>query len=366
MPVYKYKKKSQPKSKDFWYAKCMYTDADGIRRQKLKRGFESKDAAEKWLHDFLANHQEDPTVLFSALADDYLDAKKTLRKQITYQTCKSRVDRWIRPYFADRPINTIKPKTIMNWQKKLKAATGRNGKPLSDNYLHNLVVELSSIFNYAVSFYDLKSNPVTQVIKAKYDVGHKVKRIDDCWTMEEFQAFISTFPEHDIYYTIFQVLYWTGMRLGELLALTVADYHQDRISISKTYHVIDGKAVVTAPKTKKATRVITIAPELASVIDEYIETLYRPRKTDRLFPVGDSSITRHFKIHSETAGVPEIRLHGLRHSHASLLINQGYDALLVSERLGHETPATTLTIYSKLFDERKEKLKEELSALWFS
>lgn len=354
MPVYKNEKNGT------WFVKLRYTDYTGARKQKTKRGFEKKGDAKQWEHDFIANRQGSPDMLFSDLAAKYLEDKKANKKEITYKTDKSRIDTWILPTFKDWPINEIDAKAVRRWQNELRKATTRTGKPLSENYRHNIVAVLSSVFAYAVKLYDLPKNPVKI---AGNTAGERTKR-KDYWTLDQFKKFIATFPEHDVYYTIFMVLYWTGMRLGELQALTVADVLPDRIKINKTGHVLNGEFVVTTPKTKTSIRDVDITPELYAVIEEYRQKMYKPKKTDRLFPINYARIWQQFKMHIEASELPSIRVHGLRHSHASLLINLGYDALVVRDRLGHKSIATTLDTYSHMFPSKQAELVDKLSEMW--
>lgn len=359
MPVYK------DNQHGTWFVKCRYKDYTGTTKFKTKRGFKLKEDAKNWEHDFLANRQEDPTMLFSALASAFLEDKKTDRriKISTYETIKSRIYKWILPTFKDKKINSITKADVRKWQNHLQTASGRTNKPLSDQYIFNLVRQLSSIFNYG-RIYGLKENPVAELASTGYSAGEK-KKSEAYWTKKQFEKFISTFPEHDTYYTIFMILYWTGIRLGELQALTVADILPDRIIINKTYHVYNGQEVVTKPKTKRSIREVEIPSELYAIIEEHKKKLYHPRKTDRLFLPGSTTIMKHFKDHIKLAELPEIRLHDIRHSHASLLINNGADALLVCDRLGHKDPSMTLSIYSHLFESRKNDLSDMLSKLWF-
>lgn len=354
MPAYK------DKSNNTWYVKFRYKDYTGTIKQKTKRGFKLKGDAVQWEHDFLALRQGNPSMPFSELQKDYLEDAKSNLKQISYETKKSRIKLWIEPYFNSQPVDSIDADAVRQWQNEINTATGKNGKPLSAGYKKNLVVELGSIFSFAVKYKHLPGNPVSI---AGDRIGKKARRCD-FWTLEQFKQFLETFPEHDIYYTAFMTLYWTGMRLGELLALTVADVQPDRIRINKTYHTINGKPVVTAPKTAKSNRDIHINPELSKLLEEHKQKLYKPHKADRLFPIGDTTLTIHFKAHAKAAELPEIRVHDLRHSHASLLINQGADALLVSERLGHEDVTTTLNTYSHLFQSKQTEIVDKLSDIW--
>ena len=344
-----------------WYCKFYYTDYTKTRRQKLKRGFERKKDAQEWERCFLLKQAAEPTMPFHTLCELYLEDKKEHTKLITYNTKKDLINTWILPTFNDQPLNEISAADIRKWQGYLKTATSAKGTPLSPGHMQNLVMELSSIFNFAVRFYGLSVNPCRI---AGNTVGQKQKSLN-FWTKEEFDRFISTFEPSDPYYTAFLVLYYCGLRIGEFEALTAADVDTAgrTITINKTYHLIEGQGVVTPPKTKKANRTIVIPEFLAECLERYKARIYGITPSMRLFTISHSSYARLLEEHTKQAGVKRIRLHDLRHSHASLLIELGFSALLVSERLGHENVSTTLNIYSHLFPSKQSEVAEKLDQL---
>lgn len=344
-----------------WYVKCYYVDYTGTRKQKMKRGFKLQRDAKEWEQDFKAKQAAQPTMSFQTLAELYLDDKKAHTKLITYETKKNRIETWLLPYFKDKGIDQITAADIRKWQADLKESKGATGRTLSPGYMQNLVTELSSVFNFAVQFYGLSINPCRI---AGNTVGKKRKSVD-FWTKQEFDTFISTFERSDAYYVAFITLYYCGLRIGELEALTVADVDtvSRLIHINKTHHLINGKDITTTPKTQKANRDITIPPFLASLLEQHISRIYAPEPSTRLFTMTHSSYARQMDAHTKTAGIKRIRIHDLRHSHASLLIELGFSALLVSERLGHESVSTTLNIYSHLFPSKQSEVSERLEAL---
>lgn len=351
MPVYK-------DSNGKWYVKCNYTDYSGASKQKFKRGFDLQRDAKEWERDFMATQTMQPSMPFKGMIDLYLADTKVRTKQITYETKVNRIDKWIRPYFENRPTNAITPVEIRQWQASLKTSETMFKKPLSPGYMQNLVVELSSIFNFAVRFYGLSSNPCKV---AGNNVGKKQKSMN-FWTKEEFDRFIATFEKTDPLYTAFLILYYCGMRIDELEALTAEDVNipERKITINKTYHLIGGEGVITTPKTEKSIRTITIPAFLADRIAAYERRIYGITPKTRLFELSHSTYARILEEHTRMAGVKRIRLHDLRHSHASLLIELGFSALLVSERLGHENVSTTLNIYSHLFPSKQSEVAEKL------
>ena len=352
MPVYK------DKDAGTWFVKFYYTDYTGVKKQKMKRGFTRRRDAQAWEAEFLAKLAPDPEMPFSRLQELYLEDLKTNRKETTYRTRENRIKLWIQPYFNSQPVSSITPADVRKWQNDLRSATGKKGKPLSLAYVNNLVEQLSTIFNYAVRFYGLRQNPV----RIAGNPGSRKKRSLNFWTPEEYQRFIQTFHLDDWRRVMYDVLYYTGIRSGELLALTPADLDLDagELHINRTYHVIDGKDVLTAPKTPKSVRTVTLPKFLTEELRGHMKRLYGLRKHDRIFPLHDVYIRTLFRQKIRKAGLREIRLHDLRHSHASLLIDLGFSELLVAERLGHESVSTTLDIYSHLFPSKQSEVADRL------
>ena len=160
----------------------------------------------------------------------------------------------------------------------------------------------------------------------------------------------------------FMLLYWTGMRIGELLALTYEDIDLEKriISISKSYQRLDGKDVITPPKTPKSNRKITIPPFLAEELKEYCSHLYGIMPNERMFRFTKSYMEHEIVRGIKETGVKRIRIHDLRHSHASLLVELGFQPLAIAERLGHEKIETTLNTYSHLYPNKQAELANRL------
>jgi len=216
----------------------------------------------------------------------------------------------------------------------------------------------TAVFNYAVRYYDLSSNPCT---KAGSIGKNKAERMD-FWTKEEFEKFSDAIMDKRYSYMAFMILFWTGMRMGELLALTIADVDLDnsKITISKSYQRISGKDIITPPKTPKSNRVISIPAFLAEEIKDYIGSLYDAQKTDRLLPITKYYLEHEMQRGVKLSGVKRIRIHDARHSHASHLIHLGFTPLEIADRLGHEKVETTLNTYAHLYPEQQSKLANRL------
>lgn len=154
----------------------------------------------------------------------------------------------------------------------------------------------------------------------------------------------------------------TGMRVGELCALTPADVdlENNKITINKTFQRINGRDVVWPPKTPKSNRIVTIPKTLSECLKDYMAKCYEIQPNNRLFPYTKSFLNHEMLRGCKKSGVKRIRVHDLRHSHASLLIEMGCQPLLIADRLGHEKIQTTLNTYSHLYLNKQAEVAEQL------
>ena len=340
-----------------WFAKFYYTNWQGIKKQKWKRGFATKKEALGFQRDFLEKQSANPDMTFQNLYEIYMEDTAARLKQSTLLTKKAVLQTHILPFFGSKPINEIKASDVRRWQAKLMSSPNN----YSQTYLKKINTELNSIINYAKRFYDLNTNPCGKA----GTIGKAKAEEMDYWTYDEYIAFREGVKDKSLSYICFEVLYWTGMREGELLALSPADIDLDNktISINRTYQRIEGKDVFTSPKTRKSKRKIPIPDFLCQELSDYIQSRYMPDADERLFPVTKSYLSHEMIRGCKNTGVKKIRIHDIRHSHASLLINQGCDALMLADRLGHEKVSTTLNTYSHLFPHKQQELVHSLESL---
>lgn len=351
MPAYKDEKTGK------WFAKFYYTNWQGIKKQKWKRGFATKKEALGFERDFLEQQSANPDMTFQNLYEIYMEDMAARLKQSTLLTKKAVLQTHILPFFSSKPINEIKASDVRRWQAKLMSSPNN----YSQTYLKKINTELNSIINYAKRFYDLNTNPCGKA----GTIGKAKAEEMDYWTYDEYIAFREGVKDKPLSYICFEVLYWTGMREGELLALSPADIDLDNktISINRTYQRIEGKDVFTSPKTRKSKRKIPIPDFLCQELSDYIQSRYMLDADERLFPVTKSYLSHEMIRGCKNTGVKKIRIHDIRHSHASLLINQGCDALMLADRLGHEKVSTTLNTYSHLFPHKQQELVHSLESL---
>jgi integrase len=234
---------------------------------------------------------------------------------------------------------------VRKWQADLLAGD------YSPTYLKTINNQLVAVMNYAVRFYGLPSNPC----HAAGSMGKKDADAMRFWTHDDFSRFIACVDRWPARVG-FELLYWTGMRIGELLALTAQDFDFSHgvVSITKNYQRISGEGIITEPKTKKGKRSVPVPAAVIEAVREYIPRLYDYDPGDRLFPFTKDYFHRAIRKGCKASGVELIRLHDLRHSHALLLIEMSVPILLVSERLGHEDVETTLRTYGHLYPNRHD------------
>ena len=328
-----------------------YTDWQGKRRKSTKRGFATKREAEEWLRNFLITQKADFDMKFEDFWKMYCADMETRLREHTMRTKKYIVELKILPYFGTKRVNDITAADIRQWQNELIKMG------YSPTYLKTINNQLSAIFNYAVRYYDLKSNPCAKA----GSMGKSKAEEMDFWTGEEFRKFIDSVMNKRLSYMAFMTLYWTGMRLGELLALTPADFdfQKQTVTISKTFHRSKGRDIITSPKTKKSNRTIKMPPFLCEEMQEYIKMLYDIQPDERLFTVTKSYLNHEMERGAKQAGVKKIRVHDIRHSAVSLLIDMGFSVLAIGERMGHEAEKITYR-YAHLFPTVQTEMAEKL------
>ena len=354
MPAYKYTLKS---GKTMWYANFYYTEWTGEKRHICKRGFKTQRDAKDYERSFLDQQVNSCDIPFYSLVENYMEDMEHRLKPTTMENKRFIIETKLLPYFGKQKICDIDTIKVRKWQNELISYRDENGKPFSQTYLKTVNNQLSAIMNYAVSHYRLQSNPCL----AAGSMGRSNADEMNIWTQEEYEKFSNAISKSSMKLA-FDILFYTGMRSGELLALTPADIlSTKRIDINKNYAKVKGQELFLEPKTPKAKRCISIPNFLYNDILDYISKLYGIEQGDRIFYFTKSALDKEIKRVAAAAGLPAIRVHDLRHSHASMLIEMGFTALEIADRLGHESIKTTLDTYSHLYPDKDQKLADRLN-----
>ncbi len=352
MPAYK------DRSKGTWYASFYCDSWTGTKQKKLKRGFKTKRDALEWEREFLQQKNADLNMTFANFVVRYTEDQKSRCKESTWASKEHIIETKLLPYFGKLKMCSITAQQIITWQNELINFKDANGKPYSPVYLKTIHNQLSAIFNHAVRYYNLRENPC----KKAGSMGKKKNREMLFWTKEEYLRFAEAMMDKPMSYYAFEMLYWCGIREGELLALTPADFDFDRqtVTINKSYQRIGGRDIITDPKTPKSNRTIKMPEFLSEEMQDYIRQLYQIGENDRLFEITKSYLHHEMDRGAKAAGVKRIRIHDLRHSHISLLIELGYSAVAIADRVGHESIHITYN-YAHLFPSTQSDMADRLN-----
>jgi len=184
------------------------------------------------------------------------------------------------------------------------------------------------------------------------------------WIQEEYKRFAEVMMDKPVSFYAFEMLYWCSIRLGELLAMTPADFDFEKhtVSITKSYQRIQGQDIITDPKTAKSNRVVKMPDFLSQEILDFIGQLYGIGEHDRMFLITKSYLHHEMDRGAKESGVKRIRIHDLRHSHISLLIEMGFSAVAIADRVGHESIDITYR-YAHLFPSTQNEMADKLSNL---
>ena len=341
-----------------WRVIYRYTDWAGEKKQTQKRGFQTKREAQAWECEQLHKATSDLDMTFKSFVEQYTADMQTRIKENTWATKEHIIRSKLLPFFGKLKMCNITAQQIITWQNELLNYKDEKGKPYSPVYLKTVHNQLSAIFNHAVKFYNLRENPC----KKAGSMGKKKNREMLFWTKEEYLKFAEVMMDKPHFYYAFEMLYWCGIREGELLALTPADFDfkKGTVSINKSYQRLNGQDVITTPKTEKSNRVIAMPQFLIEEIQDYLKQLYDTGENDRMFLVTKSGLHREMDRGAKEAGVKRIRIHDIRHSHVSHLIDMGFSATAIADRVGHESIDITYN-YAHLFPSKQTEMADKLN-----
>lgn len=299
-------------------------------------------------------------MLFKDFYKLYEQDMKARLKQNTREHKACVIKSKILPYFGEKSMKDIQARDVLTWQNELLRHRDKNGKPYSETYLKNLHNQLSCIFNHAVRYYDLSTNPAAKA----GSIGVKNAKEMNFWTKDEYMQFSEVMMDKPISFYAFEMLYWCGIRLGELLALTTADFDfkNRKLRINKSYQRLKGQDVITEPKTKKSNRTIEMPDFLCEEMQEYFSMLYDQKPDERIFPISKSYLHHEMDRGVKATGLKRIRIHDLRHSHVSLLIELGFSAVAIADRVGHESIEIAYR-YAHLFPSKQTEMANRLGEL---
>ncbi|MGD8191845.1 tyrosine-type recombinase/integrase [Brevibacillus ginsengisoli] len=331
---------------------------DGSRHQKTKSGFKTKKAAEQSCAEMITQLSK---------GDYFEPSKKTLQEAIvtwlettlkpslrvsTFDNYSKAILKRIIPALGRFKLKEIQTEHIQSFYMSL---TDEGLSPEYIRYLHSII---KSFFKHQVRLQNIQKNVV------EFAVPPRIKRKEQkTWTIEEAVKFLETAGNtNKTYYIIYLLALYTGLRKGEILALRWkdCDLTQGKISVRNTLYYSKGKFDFLEPKTSRSNRLISIPETVISELKLHYQEQERHKQelvniyqdydliaTNEIgLPIHPRSLTGHFRQTIRSAGVPLIRFHDQRHTHATILLKIGEHIKIVSERLGHSNSAMTLNVYS--------------------
>ena len=350
------------KKRNTWYVKF---------NNKTKRGFLTKKEANDYEAQMklgLTIHEEvDDSILFSTVAKDYVDSKKKDLAYSSYVGCKEKVNIYIIPNLQDKDIRNYTKLDCKKFRDYLY------GLDLSTRVKNTIMNHLKGIFAYAQKYYGLIENPSLVLTSFKASFDEKMKKKDkemSVWTNDEFNKFIA-YVTQEKYKSLFITLYYTGLRLGEAMALTWRDLVGKKLVISKSMTKVceNGSFEIKDTKNVSSNREVSINNLLYLYLKtQQSEQMKLPNYSSSWFifggerPLSRTRITNAKDVAVKHSGVKRITIHDLRHSHASNLINEGINIVAVSRRLGHSDVSMTLKVYTHLFQKNDDILVDYLES----
>lgn len=332
----------------------------GKRIRKFKNGFKTQREAQMWQLQIQADFGKgaistNSTMTFKKFLDDYFipDYKSQVRKR-TFDMSKSKFKRL--SYFENMKLSDILPPHVKQWQNAMFI------EGLSNNYIRSVHQILQQVFDLAVKLGMLSNNVAKTVGNVKKD-RPKV----DFWTVEEFQLFISTFDKSNIYELLYFTTFWfffmTGVRTSELQAIewSKIDFEKGTVLIDcSMYYKSQKEWYITDTKSISGIRLLYLDDDTLEHLKFWKNAQSQIGECKFVFSIADcplvkSTLKRVLKSHSDYAKIKSIRIHDLRHSHASFMLSLGMNDLEMQNRLGHADIKTTLGTYSHL---RPNAMKE--------
>jgi len=298
--------------------------------------------------------------------NDYICYLKLKTKYNSYRTIKNKIENYILNYFdKNKLINDITKTDILKWQEYIET------KNFSFRYKKTLHVCFVMFLNYCIKYYDLKENVAS--IVGNFKDREFSQKSGNIWSIEEFNRF-NYIIDNKIYKVLFTLMFFTGCRLGELLALTFDDIEDNKIKIYKNMtrlKVSENERLIESPKTRSSVRTISIDDTTLNLINELKEEYKKQYDNFNnqflIFgatkPLSHTTITRYKNKYCKIANVKQIKLHEFRHSHACLLYQNNVPIDDIKNRLGHSKMSITIDIYLKNLPRNEKRVLDTLNFL---
>lgn len=332
------------------------TNFDGKRVLTTKRGFTKKRDAE--IFDCkMKKSKKDKIDVSSMLLEDFINQlyfpymenelkyKSIVNKRNVINTHILNVKNKPIASFKNMKLRDITSDAIVAWQNAKKK------EGYSESYLLSIRKELSAVLNFATKEYKWEDNP-SKNVKRMGKFNKRVRK-DDWWTVDEFDTFIAGVDKRSKYYVIWNVLFYSGIRLGELLAMKRNDISMEHncIYIDETYARLKKEDIFSTPKSESSDRVVYLPPDTMDILKTYLDKHPDIQGDDRVFPLTHRAVEKAFGKAIEKGNLRYITVHCLRHSHTAYLISlNSFNMSVISQRLGHKDETITSQVYAHVYN----------------
>ncbi len=336
-------------------------------RAKLVYGLaEAKQAEQNLLEEVGKEKPATARMTVQQLYDEYILAKENEVRYSSLVKIKNCITKGVLPTLSDKQIAKLTVKQMQEWKNE----TAKIG--FAQTTLRNYYGEFRQMLNYAVKMGYIPKNPLTIVGNFKESFELKPKDKIQYYTAEQFIKFITeakkaaqekgTINEWS-YYVFFNIAFYTGARKGEIYALKWSDIDGNIMHIRRSIAQKYGKGnIETPPKNKSSYRDLQIpAPLMEILLEQKERQLQDENFTEEYRICGgidcirDSTVTNKNVEYANKAGLPHIRVHDFRHTHATLLVNEGINIQEIARRLGHSNVEITWNTYSHLYPREEER-----------
>lgn len=342
-------------------------DETGLEVQKRLSGYPTKKAAQQAYVDFMKSYTPPSFVLnkdgsfeFDELLALYFRTAEANLASSSFYDLQWIFDKFITPHFSGKTLTDLKKIDFVNWQTALW--TTKN--PTTDEYYaQRYLSKIRTVFSGFLSWCEETYDIPNLLRNIKKPTRKEMKKEMQIWELEEFVKFQSVVDDV-MWQAFFSCLFYSGCRVGELLALSDSDVMFDNgtysliinKNLSRKGHASDRKYTISPPKTAGSNRTVALPQAMNEILDTYLK--YKAEKSiagDFLFggdtPLSETTYQRRFREYAETANIKKIRIHDLRHSHASMLIHLNVPITVVSKRLGHSSIDMTLKRYAHCYSD---------------
>lgn len=360
MPIYKAEGRKDGLQK--YRVRINYRDQFGNKKQLTRVCFGRAEALE--LERQLTKKQEPAVRSFAELYTAFLDHLKISLRQTSFAQKEKDLRLYVLPVYKNAKLSDLSTSSLLKWKTDLAK------KGLAVRTLQNIFTSFSSMLAWAEKMEFISGNPLRKIGNFRQAEFSAPAEKLHYYTAPEYVRFARCALQDAEkikfygYYAFFAIAFYTGMRKGEINALRWSDLEGNVIHVrrSVTKKIKGVSELETPPKTKSSYRDLQMPDPLIEVLE--VQKKYQqadPAFSDSFricggpHTLGDTQIDLKNRQYAEEAGLPHIKVHDFRHSHASLLANEGINIQEIARRLGHSDVTTTWNTYSHLYPREEER-----------